>query len=471
MASPNDHVLTTPIPLQTPRRKHFRKILRPKAAVRILGICFLGCLTGFLVFDSPYWMAGIWTALATAALFYETIRFVDQSERKLASFLQALNQDDFSVTFYENKKSDDYDLHKAFNDLNKTFRTLRSDKESQHQLLQVIVETAAVPMICYEDSTGEIYLANEPVKKLFGIPFFQNIKSLWRVDAGLPAFMRDIRDGDKQSLKIVLGQKPVFLSVTSNHIIFKDKNLKLVAFHDVSAELATRESETWQKLLRVLTHEISNSAIPLSTLSAYICEVITKAEKDYRELTSEEKNDILTSLRTIGQRSKSLKEFVQNFRNVNQVQEPKLIRLPISELVNELHSLFAKELDKESISLVIDSGNENYEIYADKALTMQVLINLVKNAIEAMANFKDGKRIILRIEKSGKYIHLSVHDNGCGITPEDLEQIFIPFYSTKKSGSGIGLSISQQIMQKQRGDISVSSSLGKGSTFTLAFTS
>ncbi|HEX5167933.1 MAG TPA: hypothetical protein VFW11_02080, partial [Cyclobacteriaceae bacterium] len=133
-------------------RSTIKKILRPKVAMRLVGICFFGCLTGYLFFDSPYWMAGIWTGLATAALFYETVRFVDQSERKLAAFLQSLNQNDFSVTFSENKKSDDYDLHVAFNQLNDTFKALRSDKESQHQLLQIVVEHAAVPLICFDEA-------------------------------------------------------------------------------------------------------------------------------------------------------------------------------------------------------------------------------------------------------------------------------------------------------------------------------
>lgn len=223
-----------------------RKMLRPKVAMRLVGTCFFGCLTGYLIFDSPYWMSGIWTGLITVGLFYDTVRFVDQSERKLTSFLQALNQNDFSVTFYENKTSDDYDLHKAFNQLNETFKLLRSEKESEHQLLQVIVATAAVPMICFEEGTEEVYLINDEAKKLFGVSFLQKIKSLWRMDPALPAFIREIEDGEKQSLKLILNSKQVILSVASRHIVFRNRNLKLVAFHDVSSELAVKEAETWQ---------------------------------------------------------------------------------------------------------------------------------------------------------------------------------------------------------------------------------
>lgn len=448
-----------------------KKSFRSKVAFRLAGICGLGCLTGYLFFDSPYWMAGMWTALGTAALFYETVRFVEQSERKLTAFLQSLKQNDFSVTFSENEKSNDYDLHHAFNQLNDTFRNLRSEKESQHQLLQVIVEHAAVPLICFEEGIDEVYLINDAAKALFEIPFVQKIDSLWRVDRSLPDFLKEVEDGEKSSFRIVQRGTTIHLSVTSRHLKFKDKHLKLIALTDVSSELAAKEAEAWQKLLRVLTHEISNSAIPLSTLSSYIYEMVEKSESDNRKLTMEERTDMLDSLRTIDQRSKSLKEFVQNFRSVNQIPEPVLAKLSVKEIISEVSHLFAAELAKHNISLHTENGHVTHSIYADKNLTMQVLINLMKNAIESMSNYKEGKDIRIEVGNEGtRYVNINITDNGCGIAPEDIEQIFVPFYSTKKGGSGIGLSISQQIMQKQKGNIMVRSSPGRGSVFTLNFT-
>ena len=446
-----------------------RKSFRPKIALRLIGICFFGCLTGFLFFDSPYWMAGIWTAIATCVLFYESVKFVDHSERKLTAFLQSLKQNDFSLTFPENVRSPNYDLHQAFNQLNDTFKNLRSETESHHQLLQVVVEHAAVPLICFEENKDEVYLINNAAKKLFNIPFLQKIDSLWRVDRSLPGFLKEVQDGEKSSLKIILNGKSIFLSVTSRHLIFKEKNLKLIALTDVSSELAAKEAEAWQKLLRVLTHEISNSAIPLSTLSSYIYEMVTKSEAENRELTMEERTDILDSLRTIDQRSKSLKEFVQNFRSVNQIAEPVLTKVNVAEIVNEVTRLFAQEFTKENI-LFHAGKTELLTIWADKNLTMQVLINLLKNAMDSLSNFKEDKNIKIEVVKEGtRFVNIHISDTGCGIAPEDIEQIFIPFYSTKKGGSGIGLSISQQIMQKQKGNITVRSSIGIGSVFTLSF--
>lgn len=285
----------------------------------------------------------------------------------------------------------------------------------------------------------------------------------------LPSFIRDIEDGEKQSLKLLLNSKQVILSVTSRHILFKNRNLKLVAFHDVSSELAVKEAETWQKLLRVLTHEISNSAIPLSTLSSFIYEMMSTADADMGKLSVEERQDVMTSLKTIEQRSRSLKEFVTNFRSVNHVPEANLQRMSVKGVVDEIYSLFKKETDKDNIRFVVPDFNQSYTILADKNLTMQVMINLVKNAIEAMGNMKEHKTLFFKIEKVGRYLNLSVCDTGCGISQEDVDQVFIPFYSTKKGGSGIGLSISQQIMQKQKGDISVKSVQGRGTEFVLTF--
>lgn len=447
---------------------YLRKKLQLRVAFRLMGICFFGCLTGFLFFDSPYWMAGIWTGLVTIILFLETIRFVVQSEQKLAAFLQALRQNDFAITFSENKNSDSYDLHHAFNQLNDIFKRLRSERESQHHLLVAVLESSSAPLICFEEKTGEIYLINQATKNLFQITFLQKIDSLVRIDAGLTATIKEMKDGSRVTEKLRVSGKISILAIYAQHIVFENKNLKLISIHDVTSELAAKEAETWEKLLRVLTHEISNSAIPLSTLSSYIFEIAEKARAEDRKLTEEEREDMMESLRTIDQRSKSLKEFVHNFRQVNQIPEPQLERVELAVMVKDAIQLFTRELERENIGIIIHVPDQF--IYADRNLTQQVLINLIKNAAESMSNMKENKRIeIGGSHESNRYVHLHVRDTGAGILPENLDQIFIPFFSTKKSGSGIGLSISKQIMQKQKGDITVLSEPGKGSVFTLSF--
>jgi signal transduction histidine kinase len=193
-----------------------------------------------------------------------------------------------------------------------------------------------------------------------------------------------------------------------------------------------------------------------------------KARAEDRRLTEEEREDMMESLRTIDQRSKSLKEFVHNFRQVNQIPEPQLEKVELKSMVKDTIQLFVRELERENIQ--ISTQLPDQFVFVDRSLTQQVLINLIKNAAESMSNMKENKRIEIGGSRgSNRYIHLHVSDTGAGILPENLDQIFIPFFSTKKSGSGIGLSISKQIMQKQKGDITVLSEPGKGSVFTLSF--
>jgi two-component system nitrogen regulation sensor histidine kinase NtrY len=447
-----------------------KKVFRSKIAVRILIICLCGWLTVFLFFFTTYWMAAIWIAITTVGCFFETVRFVGQSERKLSSFLQSLSQNDFSQTFYESKGSDNYDLHRAFNQLNDTFKSLRLQKESQHQLLQSIVQAASVPMICFHPVTEEVFLVNDAAKTLFHVPFLRDIKTLARSEHTLPAFIRSIKEDEKELLNFSAQGKNLVLSVSSRHMVFENKVLKLVAFHDVSSELARKEADTWHRLLRVLTHEISNSAIPLSTLSSFVYELLYGAEHENRILSAEERTDVMSSLRTIEQRSKSLKEFVHNFKIVNRIPEPEILALDIRIALQEAIGLFKKVCDDEGIKIRIDHTADPVFVLADHNLTLQVLINLVKNAVESFGGSGD-KLISISFERTGRYIHLKIHDTGSGIRPDDLEQIFIPFFSTKKTGSGIGLSVSQQIMQKQKGDIKAESEYGKGSLFTLSFIS
>jgi two-component system nitrogen regulation sensor histidine kinase NtrY len=445
-----------------------KKIFRPKIALRVMVICFCGWSTTFLFFSTAYWMAGVWTAAAMIFFFLEAVRYMDQSERKLTSFLQSIRQNDFSVTFYENRKSDDYDLHRAFNQLNETFKLLRMEKESQHQLLQSIVETASVPMVCYDHETEVVFLANDAAKTLFQIPFLRHIKSLARAEQTLPAFIRSIRDGDKELLNFSGQGKSTVLSVSAQHIVFQNKNLKLVAFHDVSSELARKEADTWHKLLRVLTHEIANSAIPLSTLSSFIYDLLYKAQAENRAMSAEEQSDVMFSLQTIEQRSRSLREFVHNFKTVNSIPEPQMQKIDIRMAVQEVINLFKKVAADEFIEMKFSFPADPIWVYADWNLTMQVLINLIKNAVESLVNTQK-KIVTIQFERIGRYVNLKIGDTGCGIRTEDLDQIFIPFFSTKKSGTGIGLSMSQQIMQKQKGDIHVESEFGRGSVFIASF--
>ena len=455
--------------MQLQSSKNYKPGLKFRLGVRLFLICFFGCVTAYLALASPYWLASIWTAFITAGLYFEAIRFLTSSERKIENFLQALSQGDFTMTFPQHPGVDDYHLHEALNQLNATYKRVRSYRESEHQLLQIIVEHAGVPIICFEEGNDEVYLVNQAAKNLLKVPILRRLEGLGRVNTELPGFLRSVQDGEKETFRLELSGKLISLSVNSRHVLFQDRRLKLIALHDVSSELALKEAETWQKLLRVLTHEISNSAIPLSTLSAYLHDVMIEAARQRRELSDEERQDVMVSLRTIDQRSRALKEFVQNIKSISQVPEPRLQATPLAEIVQASVQLYSKDFrtSKIEIKLLIP---DDLIVVADATLTQQVIINIIKNAAESMTDIARNRIIDISAYKDDqRYAYLTVRDFGRGIAPEDMDQIFIPFFSTKKGGSGIGLSISKQIMQRQKGDISVRSLQGEGSAFTLTF--
>jgi two-component system, NtrC family, nitrogen regulation sensor histidine kinase NtrY len=229
--------------------------------------------------------------------------------------------------------------------------------------------------------------------------------------------------------------------------------------------------EAWQNLVRVLTHEIMNSVTPISSLAGIVEEEIKPhtLETNGVTLSQEQLSDIHLSLQTISKRSEGLIQFVKEFRSLTSVPKPKPVQIPVRELLEELVLLHRKDLSEKTISANISVYPEDLTISADKNMIEQVLINLLKNAIQSFEE-QEEKQIDLKAflnEKSRTII--SIADTGSGIDPEAMEKIFIPFFTTKKNGSGIGLSLSRQIMRQHQGTLTVKSTVGKGTEFAMRF--
>ena len=228
--------------------------------------------------------------------------------------------------------------------------------------------------------------------------------------------------------------------------------------------------EAWQNLVRVLTHEIMNSVTPISSLAGIVEEELNQQLRDTNEvhLKREAAEDMHLSLQTISRRSEGLIRFVKEFRTLTQIPQPRLVTIQVKNLLDEMAMLHKKELADKQISISVSVNSENLSIEADKSMIEQVLINLIKNAIQAFDK-ETNKAIHLLAFLEEETPVIIVRDNGSGIDEEAIEKIFIPFFSTKKTGSGIGLSLSKQIMRKHEGRISVKSKLGEGTEFSLRF--
>ena len=396
---------------------------------------------------------------------FSLIRYLERTKRELYNFLDAIRQYDFTQTSLQQYSPDNKDLRSVYNEIQYIFRTLHTEKETHHLFLQTIIKHVDTAIVAYK-SDGAIIEANEAVKNMFGIPYFKSLDRLLRNETRLYDRIFHEQESDFTYKTTIKGNIKV-LSIKAADFVIKDTTYKLVSFQDIRSELEEKELDSWQKLIRILTHEIMNSAIPIATLASVISQIMIDDEGDIKQsLSKEEKSDIYGGLQTIENRSKGLSAFVDSYRTLTKIKPPQLASVDMKKLVVSNLMLLDSKLKERQVKVI--NNMELVWIDVDAELISQVIINLILNAIDAM---EDSDKRILTItsfqEKSGLAIKFC--DTGHGINEETLENIFIPFFSTKKNGSGIGLSLARQILRMHKSKISVSTIAGEGTCFTLEF--
>ncbi|MBU2492855.1 MAG: GHKL domain-containing protein [Bacteroidetes bacterium] len=400
---------------------------------------------------------------------FSLIRFIDTTNKELARFILSIKYSDFSQTFtgMPNDKSFD-SLREAFNEVINKFKSTRSEKEENYRYLQTVMQHIGVGLISF-DKEGKVELLNNAAKKILNIPYLNNVKSLDKITKGISDTFLTLNSGDKKTIKIIDSDEIVQLILYATEFKMRNTNYTLVSIQNIQTELEEKEMEAWQKLIRVLTHEIMNSITPISSLASTINLMINNhTEGDY--VFSEEKlKDITDAVNTIQKRSEGLIHFVDNYRNLTRIPKPNFQIFPIKELFDRVEKLMKQKLLDQNIKFDCKVFPETLSLTADSEMIEQVLINLIINAMNALSGRGNPEiNLSARTNERGKII-IKVTDNGFGI-PEDVqEKIFIPFYTTKKDGSGIGLSLSRQIIRAHGGNIRVSSIPNKETTFTLRF--
>jgi len=310
---------------------------------------------------------------------------------------------------------------------------------------------------------------NKAAKELFQRPLLTSINSLEIVSPEVVNRIQLMESGERDMLKVQIGGQLQQLSVLTTTFKLQDQDYKLVSFQDIKNELEEKEVESWQKLIRVLTHEIKNSVIPISTLSDVILQMIKAGDEkpDLSKLDEESVEDLVGGLETIEARSKGLANFVKTYDQLTKLPKPEFEEVKVLPMIERLQNLFKVDLEHRHIRMHLHCPDD-LRIQADPNLVDQILINLVKNAMEALEGTSNASIRITALRQE-QNILLTVKDNGPGIPEEILENIFVPFYTTKESGSGIGLSLSRQIMRLHKGNIMVQSAVGEGTSFTLSF--
>ena len=422
-------------------------------------------LFGFVYFvESSLYFVSCAFLMVSAYQTFDLIKYINKSYRELAQFILSIKYRDFSQHFNE-KDLSAKELRKAFNQINKTFKELEFERESQYQYLIKILEIVNTGILSY-NSSGEIKWMNARLKKILSTPYLKSIQSLKKRNDKLYEEIITLKPGETRLINFKENENhKILLSCTQFNI--DDERFTIIAFQNVNQAIDETESKAWHKLLGVLNHEIMNSVSPIASLSETLFKKINGVERLMEDEFSKELRD---GINVIKNRSENLLKFSETYRHLYKDTQLNLALISIRNIFENLEILLEQKFEQENIKLLIQIKEHDYKINADAGLLEQVLLNLIFNAIDAFNNHEGQKIIKLSAyPNDANKIIIEVADNGEGIPSEILENIFIPFFTTKKKGSGIGLSLSKQIMQMHHGQLSVFSELGKGSVFKLQF--
>lgn len=436
--------------------KHFRLI----CVLRVALLCITTCLFFYCLFFSEYYAT---LAIIGACVVYQTwalIHYVERTQRDLTRFLQAIRYEDFAQSFTGAGLGSAYNnLKDAFNEVLEAFRKTRAEREENFQYLQTVVQHVGIGLICYTPE-GRIELMNTAAQRLLRKPHMRDVRELETVSKAFSEVLLKLRSGDKTLVKIQDEDELLQIIVYATELRMRGESFILASVQNIQSELEEQEMEAWQKLIRVLTHEIMNSITPISSLASTV-----------RGLLPDPKTlpDVHTALETIQSRSEGLLHFVEAYRQLTHISRPDFQIFQISELFARVVFLMQGECDKNNIALHTAIDPRTLELTADPDFIEQVLINLMRNAVEALAG-RSNARVDLSAQLDGRgRVVIRVQDNGPGILEDVQERIFIPFFTTKRDGSGIGLALSRQIMRVHRGTISVQSKPEEETVFTLRF--
>ena len=382
-------------------------------------------------------------------------------------FVESIHYRDFSRHFDVNHAPVELkSIRKGFNDINSTIKVISREKETQYLYLQKILELVETGILSYELESGQVVWMNDSLKKILGIPYLKSLESLKKRDAYLFREIVQLQPGAGKIISISKDNGIVKVLASTTAFQTDHKTYKLAVFQNVNEALDETEAKAWQKLLSVMTHEIMNSVAPISSLADTMLDRLQKARSFMLEQPAAVE-DLELGIETIRRRSEGLLKFAETYRNLNKIISPTVKKVYLRDMFENLHRLMLPTLQQKKVELEIILQNPDLSYELDSTLIEQVLINLLVNAMEAVKE-RPSPRIQLSAYAAGNNkINIKVADNGCGIPASLMDRIFIPFFSTRKNGSGIGLSLCQQILLLHKGSIQVQSVENEGSAFTL----
>ena len=398
------------------------------------------------------------------AQVYWIYRLVGATNRKLASFFEAIKFGEFNYNFSADGQGKSFvALSKVFDEIMAQFQDMKQLKEEQSFFYKTVIQHIGVGLIAFRPG-GQVIMSNNSVNRLLGFQNFENIDQLRLIDNSLYDAVSRLNDGQKQLVKIRMEDDLFYLSVNAKVIKQETGVIKVVSIQNIQTELEEQEIVSWQKLIRVLTHEIMNSITPVTSLT----ETLQQMFQNQSEFSDHDVEDIRLAINTIHKRSAGLLKFVDTYRNLTKIPQPKFERFKIADFIEEICKLLENDLHSNSIELDLNISVPEMEIVADESMMERVLINLLKNAIQAVRDNEKPKIGIRSYFSATGNVVIQVIDNGQGILPDVIDKIFIPFFTTRQGGSGIGLALSRQLVRAQGGTIGAVSVPGR-TIFTVRF--
>lgn len=429
-----------------------------KIVVRVTLIMLNCMLLGFLYFKSENYVIMVHLFLLVILQTWLLSRFLNRINRRVYDLLESYNNDDPAVVSKFNQK-DNYtkEIYSKLDSLNRKIRNTEVRLAKQLSYTKAVTDNIPGGLLTMKDNKIELF--SKSVTDLLGKNSLKSINDFSDYPE-LKNVIEIIKPGEKQVVRIIIKKNIEVLSFSCSEIRTKEGKTKIISFENIKPELDEQEITSYQKLIRVLTHEMMNTISPLISANETLKTLLSNldfaqgkeiTEKDLKIIEKFEKG-----IQLINDRTKGISFFIEKYRKLTKLPKPNMNGIKVSLLFDELIEFYRSEIEKHGISVNTEINPENLQIQIDSNLIMQVLINLFKNSIEAFESTKKPQIVLKSFLNNDSHTVISISDNGCGISDGDSNEIFIPFFSTKKEGSGIGLSLSKQIMHLHKGDIVLS---------------
>lgn len=439
-------------------------------AIRLFFIMVSLAALGMLLLTPGYHAATLLLALVVTGLVWEVLRFISKTNQELVRFLDAARYADFGQRFEFSRQGGGFrELGETFTDIMERFRESRQAQESELRHLKALLEHVPVPVISLQGDGG-VVLWNNAARRLFGAVQPGRIDDLAAFGDAFYERMQRVKAGDRFLVDLIADGMTQRLTVSASELLIAGRTERLISLQNIQSELDGVQLTAWQDLVRVLTHEIMNSITPVASLARTAVDLVNDASArlPVDGEVAADLRDARDAVDTVARRSDSLMNFVQSYRQLTRLPEPEKKPVPVAELFADVSRIVSAEWQQDDPVLSVFVEPENLEVLADRRMLEQVLINLISNARQAIGGSDGQIKLTAALNRRG-HVTIEIIDNGSGIDEEVIDRVFVPFFTTRREGTGVGLALSRQVMIAHGGTIACSNEPAGGARFTLIF--